>query len=134
MNFLSNPIEGFSPELYLATLVEVAHSDGLHPAEEVFFQQRAESFGLNLTNLPKVPDDLSQIPASTRVFLYRDALMLAYADGHLSEKEEEYLVQLAQKMRLSEKIILEIKDWINDFSNLLDRMENIIKESGSCDC
>ena len=127
MNLVSNALEGFSPELYLSALVEVAHSDGLHPTEEVFPKERAESFGLDLNNLPAVPDDLSQLPSSTRIFLYRDALMLAYADGQLSEKEEEHLAQLAQKMSLSEKITSDIKEWINDFSNLLDRMENIIK-------
>ena len=127
MNLFSNPVDGFSPELYLATLVKVAHSDGLHPTEEVFLKERAENFGLDLNNLPPIPDDLSQLPASTRIFLYRDALMLAYADGHLSEQEENYLAQLAQKMGLSEKTTIDIKEWINDFSNLLDRMENIIK-------
>jgi uncharacterized tellurite resistance protein B-like protein len=127
MNLFSNPVDGFSPELYLATLVKVAHSDGLHPTEEVFLKERAENFGLDLNNLPPIPDDLSQLPASTRIFLYRDALMLAYADGHLSEQEENYLAQLAQKMGLSEKTTIDIKEWINNFSNLLDRMENIIK-------
>lgn len=130
MNVLSNSIEGFSPELYLAALSEVAHSDGLHPTEEVFLQRQAESLGVNLDNLPAVPDDLSQLPSSTRVFLYRDALMLAYADRHLSDKEKTHLAQLAQKMCLSEKTVLEIQDCIGDFSDLLSRMENIIKESG----
>ena len=127
MNLVSNALEGFSPELYLSALVEVAHSDGLHPTEEVFLKERAESFGLDLNNLPAVPDDLSQLPSSTRIFLYRDALMLAYADGYLSEQEDNYLAHLAQKMGLSEKITVDIKEWINDFSGLLDRMENITK-------
>jgi hypothetical protein len=34
MSPLNNPLEGFSPELYLATLSEVAHADGLHPVEQ----------------------------------------------------------------------------------------------------
>lgn len=53
--------------------------------------------------------------------------MLAYADGSLSDDEEKYLDRLAQRMNLSEKIILEIKCWVGDFSDILSRMEVIIE-------
>lgn len=132
MSTLYNSLEGFAPELYLATLVEVAHSDGLHPDEEALLQQQALNFGLNLASLPQVPRDLSQLPWATRVLVYRDALMLAGADSELSAKEQEYLLQLAQRLQLQEKVTREIAEWVNAYSNLLGRLEDII-EHGQAD-
>ncbi len=64
---LSPPLEGLSPALYVATLSEIAHADGLHPAERELIEQHAEHFGVDLDNLPAVPHDLSSLPRATRV-------------------------------------------------------------------
>lgn len=34
MNLLDHSLDGFSPELYIATLSKLAHSDGLHSDEQ----------------------------------------------------------------------------------------------------
>ncbi|MBA2661586.1 MAG: hypothetical protein H0U74_04785 [Bradymonadaceae bacterium] len=129
MNPLSNPLEGFSAEFYLATLSEVAHSDGLHPIEEELLRQQATSFGVNFDELPQVPHDLSQIPWATRVLVYRDALMLAYADHDvLSPQEVEYLGQLVNRMQLPDNVVSEIGTWVISYEKLLDGMMSLLEE------
>ena len=39
MEPLHNPLDGFSPELYIATLSKLAHSDGLHTNEQDLLDQ-----------------------------------------------------------------------------------------------
>ena len=41
MDPLRDPLDGLSPTLYVATLSEIAHPDGLHPAERELLDQRA---------------------------------------------------------------------------------------------
>ena len=91
MNPLQNPLDGFSPELYIAALSMVAHSDGLHSTERDILEQQAAHFGVDLGNLPDVPDDLSKLPWATRILVYRDAFMLTLADDYSSVKEQQYL-------------------------------------------
>ena len=128
MNFLPSFLEGFSPELYLAILSQVAHADGLHPSEAALLNQQAENFGVKLTELPQVPNDLSGVPWQTRILVYRDALMLSYADGQLSEQEQAHLSNLAERLQLGESTTSEIAAWVNDYSNLLNRLEIILKQ------
>lgn len=120
-------LDGFSPELYLATLLEVAHADGLHPDEEAMLNQQAESLGVSLTELPEVPHDLSELPWTTRILVYRDSVTLAYADGKLSEQEQAYLSNLAGRLKLKEETTRAISMWVNDYSNLLNRLDEILK-------
>ena len=84
MDPLSNPLDGLSPELYVATLSKIAHADGLHPAERELLDHHAAHFGVDLDNLPVVPDDLSALPWATRVLVYRDAVTLALIDDEMS--------------------------------------------------
>lgn len=122
MNPLNNPLEGFAPDLYLATLSEVAHSDGLHPIEEELLRQQAANFGLSLDDLPTVPRDLSDLPWTTRIVVYRDALMLAYADAEtLSPQEQQYLADLARRMGLPAARTDAIAAWTKDYGDVLDR-------------
>ena len=131
MNPLQNPLDGFSPEFYLATLSEVAHSDGLHPIEEELLLQQAEHFGLDLESLPKVPQDLSTIPWATRVLVFRDALTLAYADHEeLSDEETEYLGDLKGRLALPEKVTNDIERWVKAYEGLLDDLLELLNESG----
>ena len=63
MDPLHDPLEGLSPPLYLATLAEVAHVDGLRPGpSKTSWNGTAEYFGVDLNDLPKVPGDLSTLP------------------------------------------------------------------------
>ena len=99
MDPLRDPLDGLSPSLYIATLSEIAHVDGLHPAERELLDQHAAHFDVNLDNLPEVPRDLSALPWATRVLVYRDAVTLALADG-MSAEEKRYLSDLAEGMGL----------------------------------
>ena len=126
MNFTVNPLDAFSPELYVATLSRVAHSDGLHPAEQEILEQHASQFGIDLDDLPDVPEDLSNLPRATRILVYRDAYMLALADGSSSTAEEEYLAELAGRMSLHAETTESIRVWVRDYGALLERFEELL--------
>ena len=128
MNTLQNSLDGFSPELYLATLSKMAHSDGLHPDEQDILKQQAANFGIALDSLPDVPDDLSKLPWATRVLVYRDALMLALADEHTSPEKQQYLADLAKQMALPTKTTASISSWVKDYGALLERFEALVSE------
>lgn len=127
MDLLHETLEGFSPELYVATLSRVAHSDGLHPDEQAMLEQHASRFGVDLGVLPDVPEDLSNLPWATRILVYRDAYMLGLADGSFSSKEEEHLAQLAGRMNLSTEITDSVHAWIRDYEALLERFDTILE-------
>lgn len=131
MNPLQNPLEGFAPEFYLAILREVAYADGLQPIEEELLQQQASGLGVDLEDLPQVPQDLSQIPWATRILVYRDALMLANADDKLSPEEVEYLSTLARRLGLSSKITQQIEDWLKSYEEVLDSLVVLLQEPTS---
>ena len=127
MNPLSSSLDGFSPELYLATLSEVAHADGLHPLEHELLQKQAAALGVDLGALPSVPADLSSLPQETRVLVYRDALMLAYADDDaLSAAERTYLSSLAERLSLSVEHAQAIDRWVTDYGALVERFDALL--------
>ena len=128
MEPIHNPLDEFSPDLYFATLSEVAHVDGLHPAEQTLLEQQAKLLGVTLDNLPTVPDDLSNLPWATKIMVYRDALVLAFADDIISPEEDEYLAKLSERMQLSKNTAELIHSWVNDYSALLDRFDSLISE------
>ena len=128
MDPLRNPLDGFSPELYIATLSKLAHSDGLHPSEQDLLEHHAERFGIDLGNLPDVPEDLTDLPWATRVLVYRDAVMLSLAGEHASSEEQEYLVNLAERMKLPTETADSISAWANDYGALLERFDALIGE------
>ena len=125
MDPLRDPLDGLSPSLYVATLSEIAHVDGLHPAEREIIEQHAAHFGVNLDNLPAVPRDLSLLPWATRVLVYRDALTLALADG-MTAKEERYLRDLAERLELPAETIAAVSTWVADYEALLERLDSLI--------
>ena len=53
---LPDPFEGFSPELYVAALSDVAHSDGLHAAEMAILEEHAE----RLRHRPRPTADIAR--------------------------------------------------------------------------
>ena len=128
MDPLDISLDGFSPELYIATLSELAHSDGLHPKEKDLLDHHAERFDIDLAALPDVPEDLTEMPWATRVLVYRDAVMLALADEHVSGEEREYLSDLAERMKIPAPTADSISVWVRDCGALLERLEALIGE------
>ena len=125
MDPLRDPLDGLSPSLYVATLSEVAHVDGLHPAERDLLDQYATHFGVDLNDLPEVPRDLSALPWATRVLVYRDAVTLALAD-EMSPEEEQHLEDLAQRMGLPAETVAAVFTWVGDYEELLERLDALI--------
>ena len=126
MDPLQNPLDGFSPELYIATLSKLAHSDGLHPSERDLLDHHAEQFGIDLSSLPDVPEDLTELPWATRALVYRDAVMLALADENVSSEEREYLADLAERMKISAETAESISTWVKDYGELLERLDALV--------
>lgn len=127
MDPLRNPLDGLSSSLYVATLSEIVHVDGLHPAERELLEQHAAHFDVDLDNLPAVPRDLSTLPWGTRVLVYRDAVTLALADG-MSAEEERYLGDLGERMRLPAETVTAIANWVGDYEALLNRLDALINK------
>ena len=127
MDILSlNSLDEFSPEYYVAILSEVAHSDGLDAEERAILEQYASRFDVDLNALPDVPADLSTISWSTRILIYRDACMLALADGSVSSVEEEHLADLASRMLLPQGVTESVRVWVRDYGNLLERLDDLL--------
>ena len=128
MDLLHNPLDGFSPELYIATLSKLAHSDGIQPSEQDLLEHHDERFGIDLGNLPDVPENLTDLPWATRVLVYRDAVILSLADERSSTEEQEYLANLAERMKLPIETVDSISAWANEYGALLERLDALIDE------
>ena len=129
MNLMHDALAGFSAELYVATLSKIAHSDGLHPAEQEILEQHASQFGIELDALPDVPEDLADLPSATRILVYRDAYMLTLADGSSSTAEEESLAELAAKMALQKGTTDAIRRWVRDYATLLEQFDELLQSA-----
>lgn len=128
MNLLDHTLDDFSPDLYIATLSKLAHADGIHSDEQEILDQQAERFGIDLSNLPDVPDDLTELPWTTRVLVFRDAVMLSMADEETSDAERQYLVDLAKRMNLPTESAESIKSWVQDYGALLEKLDALVTE------
>ncbi len=126
MSPLNSSLEGFSPELYIAALARLAHSDGIHPSEQEILTQQAESFSIDVDDLPDVPEDLTELPWATRVLVYRDAVMLSIADESTSDEEREYLANLATRMDMSDETADSISAWVQDYGDLIERLDALV--------
>lgn len=124
-------LDEFSPEFYIAILSEVAHADGLDAEEQAILAQYASRFEVDLDALPQVPAELSDVPWSTRVLVYRDACMLALTDGSVSPAEETHLTDLANRMALPPGVIESVRTWVSDYGNLLVRLDDLLSGPGA---
>ncbi len=124
-------VDGFSPELYVAILSEVAHSDGLDAQEQAILAQYAARFDVDLTALPNIPEELSGVSWSTRVLVYRDACMLASADEVVSPAEEAHLASLAGRLALPPGVTESVRTWVRDYANLLERLDELLSGPGA---
>ena len=125
MDPLHDPLVGLSPALYVATLSEIAHADGLHPAERELLEHHAGRFGVDLDDLPAVPRDLSALPWATRILVYRDAVTLAAVD-EMTAEEERYLDDLAERLRLPHETVEAVSAWVRDYEALIERLDALI--------
>ena len=123
----SDFLDHFSPEYYVAILADIAHSDGIDPEEQTVLEHYASQFGVDLAALPSVPTDLSEVSWATRILIYRDALMLALADGSLSSAEKDRLARLATRMRLPESATATVRVWVRDYEALLERLHDLLE-------
>ena len=119
-------LDEFSPEHYVAILSQVAHSDGLDSEERAILEQYASRFDVDLNALQDVPADLSTISWSTRILIYRDACMLALADGSVSPAEEAHLAALASRMLLPQGVTESVRVWVRDYGDLLERLDALL--------
>ncbi len=127
MKLLSpDSLDDFSPEHYVAILADIAHSDGTDPEEQAILERYASQFGVDLDALPNVPTDLSEVSWSTRILIYRDAFLLALADGTSSSIEEDRLAELATKMRLPDRTTGTVRGWVRDYGALLERFHDLL--------
>ena len=127
MDVLSlDSLDEFSPELYVAILSDVAHSDGLDAKEQAILAQYAARFEVDLDALPDVPADLSDVSWSTRILVYRDACMLTSADGSVSPAEVTHLADLASRMALPTDVAESVRSWVRDYGNLLERLDDLL--------
>ena len=122
-------LDGFSPGLYVSTLMKVAHSDGIHPSEREMLERQAAALGVDPDGLPDAPNDLSSLPWATRILVYRDALILAMADGQSSDAEQPHLAALSERLALPPDVVGEVSAWVKDYEMLLDRMDALLEES-----
>ena len=121
-------LDGFSPDLYIAILSEVAHSDGLEPEEKAMLDDYASRLGIEPgADMPEIPKDLSSVAWATRIIVYRDAYMMALADGHVSPEEDAHLIDLANKMKLTHDHAGAIRTWTHDYEKLLERLDNLLE-------
>ena len=75
-----------------------------------------------------MPEDLTEVPWATRVLVYRDAVMLALADEHVSIEEREHLADIAERMKIPTPTADSISMWAKDYWALLERLEALIGE------
>ena len=127
MNMLAADfLDQFSPEYYVAILADIAHSDGIDPEEQAILEQYASQFDVDLDALPRVPEDLSDVSWATRILIYRDAFMLALADGTSSSIEEQRLAELAERMELPEGTTDSVQRWVRDYGALFERLHDLL--------
>ena len=70
---------------------EVGHADGLDAEEQAIIAQYASRFEVERNALADVPAELSDVPWSTCVPIYRDAYMLASTDGSICQPRRRTL-------------------------------------------
>ncbi len=105
-------------------LQDIAESDGLHETEQEMIAELMEAFSLELgedkpRSPPKVtPAELAKVLVvpETRLMAIQVAVMLAMADGSISEIERQRILDYAQALGFQNKyaeIEKEIVEWIH---------------------
>ena len=95
--------------------------------EQEILEQHAARLGVDLGDLPDIGEDISSLPWPTRVLVYRDAYMLALADGFSSSEEKQHLEDLSKRMDLPTDTTDTIHLWVSDYGSLLDRFDDILR-------
>ena len=60
------------------------------------------------------------------MLVYRDVVMLVLADEDTSEEEQQYLSNLAGRMKLPTEAVHSISEWVVEYGELLERLDSLI--------
>lgn len=95
---------------HFANLVAVAYSDGyLEKHEEQFLSERAEEYGIDITDVKKLIDKASElefiVPQNDeeKEEQLSDAVYMAMIDGKIHEKEYVLCLKIAEKLDFRKK-------------------------------
>jgi tellurite resistance protein len=133
---LETPLEQELVEAYMTALVRVAQANGIVETESRVLQGVADSLGAGpfvLTRLMGRRDDgdfeasllrLRRRPAMVSM-LYRDAMLVAYADGEIDDEEKKVLAGVAEKLGLTEDAISAADAAVAELEGLRKRMASL---------
>ncbi len=124
--------------LYLKTLAGVAAADGdVSEAERAMFEATMADYGLpeEVRKLiracfdapPTVDLELRRLQdAAVRRLLLRDAWLMAYADGNVSEAERLKLTALLEALRLPPAEAAAAEGWVREGLNWIERGDEMV--------
>lgn len=133
---LETPLERDLVEAYITALVRVAQANGIVESESRVLQGVADSLGAPpflLSGLMRGGSDTdfqtSLLRLRTRpamvVMLYRDAMLVAHADGEVSDEEVEVLAGVAKQLGLTEDQVTEANEAVAELEGLRRRMASL---------
>jgi uncharacterized membrane protein YebE (DUF533 family) len=124
--------------LYLKTLAGVAAADGeVAEAERAMFEATMADYGLPeearkliracLDAPPGVDLELRRLQdAAVRRLLLRDAWLMAYADGSVSEPERRRLTALLEALRLPPDDAVAAEGWVREGLSWIERGDEMV--------
>lgn len=123
---------------YLKLLATVAAADGaVDDAERLMFEAAMSDYGLPdqarrlvrqcLDDPPRIDAELRRLedPAVRRLFL-RDAFLMAYADGRITEQERGRIGGIRTALRLSEDDARASEAWVKEGMAWLERGDEMV--------
>jgi tellurite resistance protein len=101
------------PQAFLAVLSAVARADGhVGDRERDFVKREAGLLGVDVSTVWERDEPLAQVLAETgrmsmrtREAVVRDAVLLAFIDGHYSDKERATISELATRLELDPSVV-----------------------------
>jgi tellurite resistance protein len=121
-------------ETYLAALCKVAEEGGISDVEEKVLDELANSVGVSTETLGNakakslgnldLPTLLSPIDS---LYLVRDAIRLAYADGLFDDDEKQVVEQIARAAGISTTISAAIAAFVKSEQDLKDEWWKIVE-------
>jgi len=123
---------------YLKTLAAVAAADGaLEEAERAMFEATMADYGLPddartliracLDVPPSVDNELRRIDdGAVRRLILRDAWLMAYADGRVTDAERGRLESIRQALRLPESEAAAAEGWVREGVAWIERGDEMV--------
>ncbi len=133
---LETPLERDLVEAYITALVRVAQANGIVESESRVLQGAADSLGAPpflLSGLMGRRDETdfqtALLKLRTRpsmiVMLYRDAMLVAHADGEVTTEETDVLSGVAKQLGLSPDQVAEANAAVEELEGLRRRMASL---------